>query len=1153
MAYDIGPRVGVNGEREFENAIKAMNSVMKNLKSEMDASVKSMAKMDSAEENTAKKADVLARSIEAGKDKIKLLQDQYDRAREKLDNLGKALDDAKRDFGENSNEALKAENAYNKQAKAVNDLGTQLNKAKADVNKMTSEMNDLENETKDSSTWVGKLKDKLVDLSGAEKKAGDQGTKLGTIFKGAFFANIATQALSKLTTAMKNVASSIIEVTAEHNATMASYHQIVGDYATEADAALQQLSRDTGLYASILRGDFTQNIARFKGLGYEVADATTLAAQATRMAADAAAFNDLTYEEAADSLASFINGQYRAGQSIKIFANDAEIAGYAVRTGLIATTKEWSKLSEAQKQATRLSYAEDFYAQSGMLGQSLRESGEWLIVTQNLRAAWNELLATIGGPILQAITPALQTATEKLTDLVENVDWDKFEKNFGNTMDTLIGGLEWLINNGDQAALAIMGIATAINPVVGGVAIIATSIASFNTALNNGQDSIADWQTALLDVFVPSWRAAADSAEDGRHQIELMTDTSKQNLRELEGVVEESASGWHKGTHDMIIASQETSAAMGEAFSAAGETVKEAFEGIKGTGKAMADNLKETARIIGDDFTNAKDRIAGAADNMMTKFGELAANAKAKAAEIAQQFAALPGQMLQIGADIVSGLWQGIKTRSQWLIQQIKTFCQSVVNGIKDFFKIASPSKVMRDVIGVQLMRGLANGIKLGGPEVTKAMKRVGVSVLDVAETILETAAKKEAELTEAMKAEGIDAARKEALQTQLNNVQNFSKEFTAALDAVEKKQESLTEKLRSYGKLFDTVAQKAGSALGEYGGINGVTSEIKTLERYGELLEQIKTLGVSDVFMADFLATDIDSAIEYAEKLLQLPDAKREEYLALESQRREMQKIVDETRAAEKSQAVALSDINEQVKALEQYDSILEELKRRGTPAELMNEIAGMSVEDATTYGQLLLDMSGKDFDEYIASWEKKQKTAAKIAEKFYQGELDALVEDFAAKIPAEMDGMVDDMYQVGVAAGKGLVAGLESERSAIIDVARAIARDARTALQTQEGIHSPATKWAELGGYMAQGVAVGFTKMMQTVSPGIMQSVAGVRTSDIERVGSGIVNGLNAGNSGGRISIEVPLVINGREFARAVLSDFRSVENASPAVSYG
>ena len=84
MATDVSIRLGVTGERDLTAALKGVESRIKNLNAEMKAAVSSMAGMDSAEASTAKKTDILGRSVEAAKEKIGILSQQYDKAKAKL-------------------------------------------------------------------------------------------------------------------------------------------------------------------------------------------------------------------------------------------------------------------------------------------------------------------------------------------------------------------------------------------------------------------------------------------------------------------------------------------------------------------------------------------------------------------------------------------------------------------------------------------------------------------------------------------------------------------------------------------------------------------------------------------------------------------------------------------------------------------------------------------------------------------------------------------------------------------------------------------------------------------------------------------------------------------------------------------------------------
>ena len=201
MGYDIGPRIGIDGEKEFKSALSTIESQMKALNAEMKASVTSMQGMDNAEDATAKKTDILTRSIEAGQQKIELIQGQYDRARAKLDELGRALEDARRELGENSEEAMKAETAYNKQAKAVNDLGTKLNNAKADVNNMTRELENCGKEAEETGD----------DLEDAGKQAG----VFGDTMRGVVTGELIVKGLEAMEQAVKKVAGALKDAIVE--------------------------------------------------------------------------------------------------------------------------------------------------------------------------------------------------------------------------------------------------------------------------------------------------------------------------------------------------------------------------------------------------------------------------------------------------------------------------------------------------------------------------------------------------------------------------------------------------------------------------------------------------------------------------------------------------------------------------------------------------------------------------------------------------------------------------------------------------------------------------------------------------------------------------------------------------------------------------
>ena len=72
--------------------------------------------------------------------------------------------------------------------------------------------------------------------------------------------------------------------------------------------------------------------------------------------------------------------------------------------------------------------------------------------------------------------------------------------------------------------------------------------------------------------------------------------------------------------------------------------------------------------------------------------------------------------LVQIGVHLVQGIWEGIVSSTDWLKKKITGWVDNVVNFLKKLFKIASPSKLMRDEIGKNLALGLWEGWDKNNP-----------------------------------------------------------------------------------------------------------------------------------------------------------------------------------------------------------------------------------------------------------------------------------------------------------------------------------------------------------------------------------------------------------------------------------------------------
>jgi hypothetical protein len=150
MADNFGLKIGVEGEKEFKNALADINRSVKVLGSEMKLVESEFYKQDNSVAALTARNEVLNKQIDEQKNKISILE--------------QALANAAESFGENDRRT---------QAWAV-----QLNNAKADLNNMEYELEQSANE-------ADKLGDGLEDSGESAGAAGGKFEKLGGILKGS--------------------------------------------------------------------------------------------------------------------------------------------------------------------------------------------------------------------------------------------------------------------------------------------------------------------------------------------------------------------------------------------------------------------------------------------------------------------------------------------------------------------------------------------------------------------------------------------------------------------------------------------------------------------------------------------------------------------------------------------------------------------------------------------------------------------------------------------------------------------------------------------------------------------------------------------------------------------------------------------------------
>lgn len=264
--------------------------------------------------------------------------------------------------------------------------------------------------------------------------------------------------------AIKQFGQQCIESAAQVNAANSQFEQTFGSMESQAKSAIQSVAKESGILETRLQGVGTSIYAFAKTTGMDSANALNMMQEALQVTADSAAYYDRSLEDTAESLKSFLKGN---------FENDAALGLSCTETTRNAAAnklygKSFVELSESQKQLTLLEMVKDANKLSGALGQASRESDGWENVTGNLKESWNQLLAVIGKPILQVATNIVQklsSAIAKLTEYAKGAinalsklfNWDGDDT--ANSISAAASSAENLTDEAESGSNSLEGVA----------------------------------------------------------------------------------------------------------------------------------------------------------------------------------------------------------------------------------------------------------------------------------------------------------------------------------------------------------------------------------------------------------------------------------------------------------------------------------------------------------------------------------------------------------------------------------------------------------------------------------------------------------------------------------------------------------------------
>lgn len=558
MATDIGPKIGLDGEKEFRAALQSMGQQLKTLDTEMRAVTSAFSANDKSQAALSAQSDVLTKKLSTQEARLAEIQ--------------KALDYARANYAENSNEVQRWQQA--------------LNNATADVNKTKAQLNQLDK-------GLGDTEDALSD-------AGKQAASFGDVLKANLLSNIILDGVKQLASAVKSMAGEFISSAAEVKAETSAFDQTFGNLGDTASAAIGRVAAESGILQTRLNTLGSKIYAFARSSGGDTEQSMALMERALRAAADSAAYYDTSVEQATETLQSFLKGN---------FANDAALGLSATEATRNAAAMElfgdkYANLTEIQKQETLLKMVEDSQRLSGAMGQAAREADGWENVTGNLKETWRQFQAQAGTPFLENLIPLIQKVTAESQAWIDGVDWDGFAATVtdfvslildnGDTIIALISGIgagfaTWNVvsmvmglvkaiqaaqkaNEGMTAAQAALNVVMSANPIGAVITVVAALTATVITLWHTNED----FQSAVIAIWD---KIKAVFVGVGEAAKELFTQTIPNAVRtavDTLGSLPGKALQWGKDLIDNFIS------------------------GIKSKLSALADSVKGVAQTVRD-------------------------------------------------------------------------------------------------------------------------------------------------------------------------------------------------------------------------------------------------------------------------------------------------------------------------------------------------------------------------------------------------------------------------------------------------------------------------------------------------------------------------------------------------------------------------
>lgn len=465
---------------------------------------------------------------------------------------------------------------------------------------------------------------------------------------------------------------------------------VFGEFA----ASIKAKADDAYTNAGLSQNEFLQGANKmgslFQGAGFSVQSSMQMSADAMQRASDVASIMGIDTTSALEAVTGMAKGNFTMMDNLGVAMNDTSLNAYALEKGLGKTTNQMS-IQEKVGLANQLflektaKYAGNYAKENDTLAGSLnttKKAFEDFMATGNVTGFVNSLVKTI--------EIAVPKIVEALPKLVEGI---------GSILTAVVPAIAKVLPTLVPALIqAVVGLLNAL-------------VTALPTIVQVLVDAIPILISAFVQLFLAILKALPQIIKIIAQAIPTIIDSIVTSLTNPESL------------QAIILGMVELLTALVEAIPIIVNALTEALP-------VIVENIIKT--LTSPQFIEAMGKagvtlIKAVISGILSMVGGILSAAWELVKTLTNAWS--PSNMAQIGGDLIRGLWNGIKDLSGWILDKIKGFGSSVISGIKGVFGIKSPSTVFAG-IGVNLNKGLANGLDSSAGLVSKSMDAIATDAL---------------------------------------------------------------------------------------------------------------------------------------------------------------------------------------------------------------------------------------------------------------------------------------------------------------------------------------------------------------------------------------------------------------------------------------